>query len=436
MHIIGLGNNFYRHWMTLTSLFIFIAFIIVEFLFSDLYIDRVPVRSYLLSISFCAYLLLVFRYTYLRELLTERAFLIIFTMFIIFSLLALLSYLCNNEGIVRYLTYFIKFLAQPFMIFFITYVFFVIYGHRLLLKFFIIILSVSAIVAVLQYFNIDLFCSLRFKLGLSPRSVIREVLLSRHRAVGLALYYIPLAYQLICFYPFIFYFISLNKKNANKWVAVFTIFFLGIFTSGTRSAFLGLILGVCFVYLTQRRIRKWAAFSLASILLFSIVFIGIDFSRYNSPPRIFRSDDSLFLKPRLLYSFVYTISKNILKKDTISAIKEESIGKPLRQQIKIQDAQRYHDPSSHNQFINTFLTYGIFGLIALFFYYLYIWRLCNRGLFFCKAGIISYIILSFFHNAGPFYGDYIWWHVCAFVVYSAVAAQRGGYSLSTYEEDG
>ncbi len=406
--------------VTLFAPALFLVFLVCEFWLPSVYVKDIPLRSYVLALSFLSYFLFIFRGDY-AETLKKKPFLLTCLVFFLLTFFRFINYFLGHYNFGSYVFHSLRYIVQPFFVFFTTYLFIAAYKTRFF-KLLLFFACVSSAIAFLQYLNIDLFWKLRYLLGKDPDAFVWSMLSEKSRAVGLAQYWVPLGYQIVTVFPLIFYFVVRNKKNHN-WLVVFLLLLLGIFSIGTRSALLAIIIGLVYMYLVRKDMRKIILHCFAAILAIAILFMALFFCCKTSLyPRILHIDSSVMLRMPL-FSFYF---KKAIRKSERQL--RQQPGKASEQASEHHEVVRYiqskgvdicysSEISPHNQVLNTFFFYGIAGPVILLFFYIYLWLICGKKLFFARVGIGSCFINSFFHNAGPFFGDYVWWHLCAIIVY-------------------
>jgi len=418
----------YSNGLTKLASGVFIIFLVTEFWLPSVYFFNLPLRSYILVFSSFIYCLYVFADKENKSILLDRKLLVIYTFFILFFIFGFINNVVFKRNLFFYLIRSLKFILQPLLIFFATYLFLSLTNKDRFIKVLLILVSISCLVAFFQYLNIDFFWRLREILGKDHNPVIRRLFLEKTRAFGLAQFYVPLAYQILCVYSLIFYFASFNK-NKYLCLIIFTVLVIGIYSSATRSALIGVIVSLCYLFITQKSMR-------GIILKFYIItlILSIIFSLFINPSkmRIFRLDESalhripLFLfYSRKMLGYSKSTPPAPTGSDSCSNYEFINYAKSMGMHF-----DEVAEVSPHNQFLNTFFLYGHLGAILLLLYYLYLWKICSKkNILFGKVAILVCAVNSFFHNAGPFFGDYIWWHICALIIYFAITAHTENNSL-------
>ncbi|MFX0134718.1 MAG: O-antigen ligase family protein, partial [Candidatus Hodarchaeota archaeon] len=246
-------------------------------------------------------------------------------------------------------------------------------------------MSISAFVAIMQFIGVDFFWRLRELLGIDPN--IEPGILERTRVPGLALYSIPLGYQLASVVPFIFGILNIKKeKRPFKFylLVTFVICLLALISIKGRSAILAGIIGMIVIVFLSFTKRKLIA------LIFLLIILVLTFYIFHSKFAIYRFTFKDISTPLRISAFI--ISGKIFINNPIgiginwteyyyqysSEFKELSyIFAEKFTPYQTSELQLYlenHQMSPHNHFINILLYYGIFGLLLLILFYKYIFK--------------------------------------------------------------
>lgn len=248
-------------------------------------------------------------------------------------------------------------------------------------------------------------------------------------AAGLALYSLPLAYQILCVLPIfisLYLYGSLHNRNNTFIIASLIVLSVTLFSTLIRSAIIGIgiwIFGITFL----KRNDKKSVLRRKTVLLaiFAVIFV-VSLSTATFKQVLTVQDQSaqdrvplliMGLKIASLYPFgIASASKftqySIEHFDFIADMKRA-------ESVKLM--------SPHNQFLNTLLYWGIPGFILLIFLFIYKFKVLIKifktskdnfiGIIaFGLLGVsIAYIVNSFFHNAGPFLGDIFYWYIIGLI---------------------
>lgn len=309
----------------------------------------------------------------------------------------------------------------------------------------IFFMSISAFVGIMQFFGIDFFWKLREFFGINPNHIVGQQILQRDRVPGLAYFSIPFGYQLASIVPFVFGILLVKKKSFLKNISLkiaLGICLLGLLASLSKSAIIGGIIGlfaVMFLTLEPKKRKKKIIFSIM-ILIFIILILN-SFTNNLILGNFSNSTDSALSRiPLFLTAFKIFLSNPF----GIGTGQFNQYGAEFFSELShLPGAYHILTTSSHNQFLNTLVYYGIFGLLLLLAFYYYIFK----GLFriykyfngsFIKGitigligSFIAYIINSMFHNAGPFLIDPFNWY---FIGITMFLFNYCGKYLKSYEQ--
>lgn len=302
---------------------------------------------------------------------------------------------------------------------------------KIFLYFLIGFMSISALVGIGQFLGINFFWKLRELIGIDTEHIIGQQILQRSRIPGLAYYSIPFSYQLASVVPLIFGILIL-KKNAFYLNVTFIICFLALLVSLIKSAALGAIIGLfVIVYLRSNlKIKKVKIFNfiillILILLIFNILTGNLFYQYYHK--QIFEPTISTLSRiPLLLAGFKIFVNNPF----GVGMGQYSKYGAEFLPELShMPGAQKILTTSSHNQFLNILIYYGIFGLLLLVVFYYYIFK----GMFYLyrnsdsifiegvTIGLIgsfsAYIINSMFHNCGPFMIDPFNWYFIGVVMF-------------------
>lgn len=272
--------------------------------------------------------------------------------------------------------------------------------------------SLSILVALLQYLDVQQAWDTRFAFGLDTNINYAQSLLTRTDNAGLDLFSIPLSYKILVVVTFIYYLVK--RKYFSYRVFPYSLMLLFVFLSTTRSLILAFI--AAFMISLKRKI------------VFFILFVLIIAASIIMPTEwvLTHLDDSAVGRLLLFYSAIKIILNNPLG---VGERYFENIYHPPEQLTRFIDSfyQFDIDPSSwvenftaHNYILNFGVYYGIFGLLILLGYWLLFLKRIRRTdvhdvgkFYFCFI-----IVHSFFHNGGPFYSDYDFFFIAVFFEFS------------------
>ncbi|MDH3375779.1 MAG: O-antigen ligase family protein [Gammaproteobacteria bacterium] len=310
--------------------------------------------------------------------------------------------------------------------------------QRLIKRFclvYVVLVAISASVAVLQFMNVDFAWRMRSWMPTSlddQGSVLAIALEERHRPMGMAYFPVSLGYQVTWAFPLAWY-VWISKSEFRKSTRVIAglllvVVALGGLASGTRSALLGLIVQIAFLGAHHSgKSKNFLRYSGALLLAMSISVLGILIFQQD---RWALTDASAQGKLWLLYVGILYAIENPLGQgfdwSGFTAFKLSILGSlgAISDQV-IGELEAF---TPHNQFVNSAVMYGWTGLLMVVSFY---WILLRRLYHFATDGIpqqdrylaisllggfIGYIINSLFHNAGLFVGDPLGWYFVALAV--------------------
>lgn len=313
------------------------------------------------------------------------------------------------------------------------------YRIKLLIIVMIVGGTVSAIVGLGQYLLGEPFVSIWLSTGEVSEASIQNVL--GGRIAGLAVNTVMLSYHLATLLPVcVAFWWGIRRKGSRLTALGLAIMILlmafALLLTQVRSAIAGAFLGSTFaIFLERGRPGHWFRPLIAGIVVCIILYIVAGW--FYEPTRFLAMED-MSARSRLpmqiaaiRYAFLYPFGTGIYLIDQIS---EDLVG--------------FDDPfvagevftnTAHNQFLNILIYYGWFGLALLLTFYAILlsrthalYRLiehCNSPrIKWLPAGIagsiISYLVNSFFHNAGPFVGDVFHWYLIGIVFSSHLALMQ------------
>jgi len=232
----------------------------------------------------------------------------------------------------------------------------------------------------------------------------------------------------LCFYLLI---TTQNKFKKRSLFVFIAVMIWALLLTEVRSSIFAILVFSTAIFLTANStssgVKVISATLVASVLVLgSIVYFGgfdiglskrlLDFTDTSSQVRLpmYRAAFTEFSENPLFGSGVYAPSKSSLSSNL-----------SYREQTAILDN------TSHNQFLNTLVYYGIGGITLLVAFYSLILRLVLKTrraykmtgattmrLFttcmFVSVG--SYVVSTFFHNAGPFIGDMFHWYIIGIIM--------------------
>jgi len=287
----------------------------------------------------------------------------------------------------------------------------------------VFLISVSALIGILQYFGISEAWKLREIQG--PVFIEQE-------PAGLALFVLHLSYQLGFILPLVFSIIIrrnlLHKKNV-FYILSFLSIVIGLILTTVRSAISGALIGLFLTLIIIKKLKKGLLLLLILTVFILLLFSSMDTSRSQRLTSITDITDSSAATRIPLFLTGINVAKDNLLFGVGSGKFQEQTEDYYRDVFHMRGAPIIFSTTPHNQFINTLVYFGIPALLLLLYFYFKL----IKGLFMTQktthdnyyryilAGLIgsfiSYIINSFFHNAGPFISDpYNWFFIGAALV--------------------
>lgn len=380
----------------------FVALIISYFYFSYLKVfSFVPFHLLFLFIGITINLR-AFKYVFYN---IEKNLIYLFIFFFLISLNSYLAFPPNNI---------IKSLFQDVIIILLIfcYVFSFIRSEKdisFFIKTIIYVGSFSMLVAIFQFFQFDFAWEMRRFFDTSD-PVVNQQLIDQIKPSGLAFYSITYSYHTIILASILFSRFS-NYLSINNFI-LFLFGFFAVFVSSSESAIFGFILAML-VFIFFNALRIYTRFLMVftfSALLILILFIYAD----AGPNSVFYDMNRIYLYKAGLFAF---------KENFLLGLGESDINQITFQYLKYTDISNWvKHLSIHNSFLLAFIKKGIFMLIPfLLLFYVYYKNLMllkveNKYLYtFFYVYLISYCFHSFFHNAGMFNRDQVFWIIFAFL---------------------
>ena len=279
-----------------------------------------------------------------------------------------------------------------------------------------IIVSISCIFAVLQAFDVDFFWDIRMLLGTAERGAVEYQLVNRIKAPGLALFSVPLSYQISAIFPFIIYLIYISKSK-KKIIMLGLCVVLGALASKALSSIMSIL--VCYIVFSKLN-NLLNLKRLYSVIAVGIVLILCMTPFNNIASRFTKIDSTAF--SRIPCTIIGT--KMLLASP--SGVKGEEYLELKRHHLRsiqyLPGASYAKSAAFHNCMLNVGVRCGWVVFIGYVLLYVYIFRFIYRAMKNCTIGsadyyfyssaiayFCAYIIQSFTHNAGLTTGDpYDW----------------------------
>jgi len=273
--------------------------------------------------------------------------------------------------------------------------------------------SLSMLVAIFQLFDFDFAWDMRKFINFNndPDDVVSIQIQERDRPVGLAYFSITYSYQMLILASLFVSNFLVERSSKNRNLAIFGV--VGLLVCLSRSATLGFFISVVVYFLLNGLRLKNLAILLMVLFIFSIGFYIQDLrdiSVLNDSSRyyLFLAGVNVFID--FIISGTGSLDYTDFTMDYMS-----SYGAPAWAQ----------NHSVHSSLLTALIRHGFLLFLPIFYlYYIYIKenkviKNYNKNLYvFFYIYIISYTVHSFFHNAGIFNKDQLFWLVFGFLIAS------------------
>lgn len=334
----------------------------------------------------------------------------IYLLFAVLSAIAIPLTLLNGSGMNVVTRELLGYVVQPCLVMMCTYVLSVTVGLRFTVGVFLGATLLSGAVAVLQFVGLDAAWSVRHALSaLQPEPEhIKGMITEQNRPMGLSFSAIMYSYQLISAYVIgnILYCHGLMPKRIYV-LFVGAVVVISI-ANGTRS----LLIGIALQELLQNppRMRITTLFALA--VLGAVGYAGYSYLD-SVGSRVTSVTDASAVGRTMLYQFGFKLAEDYpfgigwgFEPAEMAWLYWDFISELAR-------ADAAFRLELHNAFLNFYMNYGLFGVVAILVaYYL------NPG-FFAKVLLYfsSYLANAFFHNDGFFLSDDFNWFAFAILLF-------------------
>ncbi|MBT6046548.1 MAG: hypothetical protein HOG49_06985 [Candidatus Scalindua sp.] len=195
------------------------------------------------------------------------------TVSIVLILLAFWMYVVNDDRIVQLMQ---RFCVPIMLIVVVRDVIKYVLQVKNVLYIIAILVSISCIVAVLQAIGLDLFWNLRMLIA-EPVVEVRDQIIRRLRAPGLALFSVPLSYQISGIFPFLLYLnYSTQRSRTRKNIIVLGLsLLLGAMAAKAISG----VLAVLVSYFVFMKLNGYWSFKklLSTVLIGAVLVICMSF---------------------------------------------------------------------------------------------------------------------------------------------------------------
>ena len=382
----------------------FAALIAAYFYFSYLKIyHTVPYHVFFLATGI---IINIARYNYMVRYLDKRVILLFILLFFVVGKTYLIY---PGEGVIRDL--FGNILINLSIVY---YVFTLVRNEKDMVFFentIIYIASLSMLVAIFQFFNFDFAWEMRKFINFNDdlNDPITNQLIERNRPGGLAYYAITYSYQMLILASIFIAKYFENPTFKNTIWAIFGVF--GLFVCLTRSSMLGLIIAVvAFIVFRNFSLKRL----LIAIVL--IVILGIGF--------VIQETRDISSVNNLVRYYLFLSGIDVFMDFIISGVGGQNYIEYTSKYMENYNAPTWSvNQGVHNAFLTVLIKHGVFMLIPIFYlYYIYFRniRLLKfvdfRSYAFFYVYMISYTFHSFFHNAGMFSKDQLFWIIFAYML--------------------
>lgn len=278
-----------------------------------------------------------------------------------------------------------------------------------LLKTYVLLVFISSLVEIGQFFNIG-FC---YNLWFLTHSSNLNILAAEERLLGLSGDIIGFGYNLSASFA-ILHFIDFKRNNVAKKMIVYSVFIFAIATNNTRSAIIGALFSIIFYLFSSRKfaksktrglIRVFAGF----VLVFTVLWIVINPTQLFLDTRFYERDTGTEARwPMFLTAMNHMVHYPLGLGDY----------KPqAKLVVDVNDGKTYYkvlENPPHNIIANCGACYGVIGILILTTLYAILIKayMKSRRQFQYKyydaafCGIICLVINAFFHNLYILNGDF------------------------------
>ena len=396
--------------------FAYIGFLISQLCLGSTYIGQFPLRAYFIFTAFILYLFIhLFGKNKIDISSAEKKIVTVFLMFIGCSIISFIFariFYAYDVSLPKFFFLLVKYLLQLFSVFVLTGYFIRANSDHKLAKIIVILAALSGLVAFCQFLGIDFFWKIKYFLTTNTEQYITNFILrhpDRSRAVGLSLYFISLSYEMLIAFPLsLFLTIKSTGKTKIFYALAVLLIFLGIIASKTISAYLALFIMMIFWLLYKKQ------FNLIGLLLLFIGLLSIFFPDY-------------------VYSILKTLRIRVgFWIVAVLVFLRYPLGIPFLREYGVYSSQFYDvvrsfcgdisGSSPHNQFLNTFISYGALSIAPYIIFIRLIFHKLrasnNLRILFLKLSVVAYFAHAFFHNLGPFYNDVFIWVIMGYYIFS------------------
>jgi hypothetical protein len=300
------------------------------------------------------------------------------------------------------------------------------------------IVTVSSIVAIMQYYDYDIAWLIRIYLGGFNDLEIAKQVYGKGRVMGLSWYAIPFAYSLATIIPVLFSILIYEKKIVIKyylWLCL-SIMITALLLNQTRSAIIGVLVGIVFI-LFQSGKRTYALWIISILVIVTTIFgIAQDTSVIRSLQNRFSYKEDVQTIGRIplyLFSILKVASNPLGINDEYNEdiIFDKNIS-------NYEYSENIQIIAPHNQILTSADKYGWIAIIIIIGLYSRIYQYLKYSVLSSDSNIsqsislglygsfLSYLICSMFHNAGLLSGHVMHWTMIYLIIanYNYVKKER------------
>lgn len=302
-------------------------------------------------------------------------------------------------------------------------------------RFVTICLVLSSLVALLQFAGVESAWRVRELLGGNQGGAIVGAISERARAPGLTYFAIQLSYQLATLIPItgsLWLAAPAGSMTRRVYGLSCVMMALGLAATLTRSGLAAAAAGMATVIVLSRRRQRWLWLVMTASV--TIAVIGI----FDVSER--RGLSLLQLTAERLPHFVTALRiawDNPLGIGGLSQFNQYAV-QYYAEIADLPGAEAVLRSTTHNQFLNLLVAFGVPGLVGLVWFYVELFKLLGRvrrrdtqdgRLRILASGLtgasVAYLVNASFHNPGPFSGDLFSWYWIGLTVALARMADRG-----------
>ncbi len=300
-------------------------------------------------------------------------------------------------------------IVQPYLILFSTLMLINIIGLRMVAWLSLSGAALSALVALLQFANIEIGWRLREIMGeiQNEPAEIQSYVASRGRALGLSLSPIVFSYHIISAYLALNVMYRFGQIRPLFYYGSFFMVLVAFLANGTRSAILAILASEILMQL-----RKGKLLSLLPVAAIAAIGAAVYFYAEATGSRIVQTEDASALGRIALYNYGLRLAADNpfglgwgFDPGGYAWLYWEHLSEFV-------NADGVFRLGLHNAYLNFFLVYGLAGTLVAAIVLMY----DPRFVFISSLYLFAYIVHIFVHNNGLFIGDYFFWFSFAVIL--------------------